>query len=36
MYLTSVTKLKLNKQQFTVIDTMSYRAKALIIPRFTK
>ena len=29
MYLTSVTKLKLNKQQFTVIDTMSYRAKAL-------
>ncbi len=29
MYLTSITKLKLNKQQFTVIDTMSYRAKAL-------
>ncbi len=29
MYLTSVTKLKLNKQQFKVIDTMSYRAKAL-------
>ncbi len=29
MYLTSVTKLKLNKEQFTVIDTMSYRAKAL-------
>ena len=29
MYLTSVTKLKLNKHQFTVIDSMSYRAKAL-------
>ncbi len=29
MYLTSVTKLKLNKEQFKVIDTMSYRAKAL-------
>lgn len=29
MYLTSVTKLKLNKDQFTVIDSMSYRAKAL-------
>ena len=29
MYLTSVTKLKLSKEQFRVIDTMSYRAKAL-------
>ena len=29
MYLTSVTKLKLNKEQFIVIDSMSYRAKAL-------
>ena len=29
MYLTSVTKLKLNKEQFTIIDRMSYRAKAL-------
>ena len=29
MYLTSVSKLKLSKEQFIVIDTMSYRAKAL-------
>ena len=29
MYLTSVTKLKLSKEQFKVIDSMSYRAKAL-------
>jgi putative transposase len=29
MYLTSVTKLKLDKEQFNVIDTMSYRVKAL-------
>lgn len=29
MYLTSITKLKLSKEQFNVIDTMSYRAKAL-------
>ena len=29
MYLTSVTKLKLTKEKFNVIDTMSYRAKAL-------
>src|SRR5574344_258047 len=29
MYLTSVTKLKLNKEQFKIIDSMSYRAKAL-------
>ena len=29
MYLTSVSKLKLNKQQFKIIDAMSYRAKAL-------
>lgn len=28
-YRTSVTNLKLNKEQFTVIDSMSYRAKAL-------
>ncbi len=29
MHLTSVSKLKLSKEQFIVIDTMSYRAKAL-------
>ena len=29
MYLTSVSKLKLSNEQFIVIDTMSYRAKAL-------
>jgi len=29
MYLTSVTSLKLNREQFNIIDTMSYRAKAL-------
>jgi len=29
MYLTSVTNLKLTQEQFEVIDTMSYRAKAL-------
>ena len=29
MYLTSVSKLKLSKEQFIVIDTMAYRAKAL-------
>lgn len=29
MYLTSVNKLKLNKEQFRIIDVMSYRAKAL-------
>ena len=29
MYLTSVTNLKLNREQFKIIDTMSYRAKAL-------
>jgi len=29
VYLTSVTKLKLDKNQFNIIDAMSYRAKAL-------
>ena len=28
-YRTSVTNLKLNKEQYNIIDTMSYRAKAL-------
>ena len=28
-YRTSVTNLKLNKEQYTIIDSMSYRAKAL-------
>ena len=29
MYLTSVTKLKLTSEQFAVVDSMAYRAKAL-------
>ena len=29
MYLTSITKLKLNKEQFNIVDTMSYRVKSL-------